>query len=94
MVYEDDLVAAFDDTNPQAPVHTLVIPKKHYQNIIDDVPAETLAAMVNGIKEVVGIKDLGNGFRIISNKGDDAGQTVDHFHIHVLGGTNMGESLL
>lgn len=93
-VFEDDDVIAFDDMNPQAPVHTLVIPKKHYENIIDDVPAETLGAMANAIKEVAGIKELGNGFRIISNKGADAGQTVNHFHIHVLGGKDMGEGLV
>lgn len=93
-VYEDDLVIAFDDMNPQAPVHTLVIPKKHYENIIDDVPAETLYAMTGAIKEVAGIKNLANGFRVISNKGADAGQTVNHFHMHVLGGKDMGEGLV
>ena len=49
VVYEDDLVIAFDDLNPQAPVHTLVIPKAHHENIIDGVPAETLAAMTHAV---------------------------------------------
>ncbi|WP_308616697.1 histidine triad nucleotide-binding protein [uncultured Enorma sp.] len=94
VVYEDELVIAFDDLSPQAPVHTLVIPKEHYQDITDGVPAETLAAMVHAIGEVAKAKGLGTGFRVISNKGADAGQTVMHFHIHVLGGEPLGENLI
>lgn len=94
VVYEDDTVIAFEDLNPQAPVHVLVIPKKHYDNVIDDVPAQTLAAMTHAISEVARIKGLDDGFRIISNKGAAAGQTVMHFHIHVLGGKELGERLL
>ena len=94
IVYEDDEVIAFDDTNPQAPVHTLVIPKKHYQDITDDVPAETLAAMTHAVGEVARIKGLDDGFRVISNKGPAAGQTVMHFHMHVLGGRDLGEGLV
>lgn len=94
VVYEDELVIAFDDLSPQAPVHTLVIPKEHYQDITDGVPAETLAAMVYAIGEVAKAKGLGAGFRVISNKGADAGQTVMHFHIHVLGGEPLGENLI
>lgn len=94
VVYEDDLVIAFDDLNPQAPVHTLVIPKGHYENAIDDVPAEVLAAMMHAVKEVARIKGLDDGFRLISNKGEAAGQTVMHFHMHVLGGKPLGEGLI
>lgn len=94
VVYEDELVIAFDDLSPQAPVHTLVIPKEHYQDITDGVPAETLAAMVHAIGEVAKAKDLDAGFRVISNKGADAGQTVMHFHMHVLGGEPLGENLI
>lgn len=93
-VYEDDQVIAFDDLNPQAPVHTLVIPKKHYADITDGVPAETLAAMTSAIAKVADAKGLGGGFRVISNKGVDAGQTVMHFHMHVLGGKPLGEGLI
>ena len=93
-VFEDDQVIAFDDLNPQAPVHTLVIPKKHYRDITDGVPAETLAAMTHAIGEVARIKGLDNGFRVISNKGEAAGQTVMHFHMHVLGGKDLGEGLI
>lgn len=93
-VYEDDEVIAFDDLNPQAPVHTLVIPKKHYANICDGVPAKTLAAMVHAIDEVAQVKGLDKGFRVITNTGADAGQTVLHFHMHVLGGRDLGEGLV
>lgn len=94
IVYEDDLVIAFDDLNPQAPVHTLVIPKAHHESIIDDVPAEVLAAMAHAVSEVARIKGLEEGFRVISNKGEAAGQTVMHLHLHVLGGKSLGESLI
>lgn len=93
-VYEDDQVIAFDDLNPQAPVHTLVIPKAHYADITDGVPAETLAAMAGAISKVAEAKGLGDGFRVISNKGEAAGQTVLHFHMHVLGGKPLGEGLV
>ena len=90
VVYEDDQVIAFDDLNPQAPVHTLVIPKKHYSDIADNVPAETMGAMAHAIQEVAKAKGLEDGFRVISNKGVNAGQTVMHFHMHVLGGKKLG----
>ena len=94
-VYEDDLVCAFRDMNPQAPVHDLVVPKDHYDNLVDDVPAETLAALAHGVDEVAkrtGIRE--SGFRVIANTGDAAGQTVHHLHLHVLGGEGLGEGLL
>ena len=94
IVFEDDFVAAFEDANPQAPVHVLVVPKAHYENIIDNVPAETLAAMANAVKEVARIKGLDEGFRVITNKGEAAGQTVMHLHWHVLGGKTLGEGLV
>ena len=94
-IYEDDLVCAFRDMNPQAPTHVLVVPKDHYQNIVDDVPGETLAAMAHAVDEVAkseGVRDA--GFRVIANTGDAAGQTVHHLHWHVLGGRNLGEGLV
>lgn len=94
VVYEDDEVIAFDDLAPQAPVHTLVIPKDHYANIIDGVPADVLAAMVNAVSEVARAKGLDDGFRVIANTGEVAGQTVHHFHMHVLGGKPLGENLV
>ncbi|MGN0076675.1 MAG: histidine triad nucleotide-binding protein [Parafannyhessea sp.] len=94
-VYEDDLVCAFKDMNPQAPVHVLVVPKDHYDNLIDDVPGEVLAAMAHAVKEVA--KKTGidkEGFRVIANTGAAAGQTVMHLHLHVLGGKKLGEKIL
>ena len=94
-LYEDDNVVAFRDTNPQAPVHVLVVPKAHHQNFVDDVPAETLASMERAVKAVterLGIAE--RGFRCIMNTGEDGGQTVMHLHMHVLGGTKLSEGLL
>ncbi len=93
--YEGDPVVAFRDLNPQAPVHVLVVPKAHHENFVDDVPAETLAAMeraVASVAEQTGIKD--SGFRCIMNTGAAAGQTVMHLHMHVLGGRSLGEGLV
>ena len=78
-VYEDDLVCAFKDLSPQAPVHVLVIPK----------------AMFDAVAEVARTTGVdATGFRCIANTGADAGQTVPHAHIHVLGGAPLGESLV
>jgi len=93
-VYEDDLVTAFRDMNPQAPTHVLVVPKAHYANIVDGVPAETLAAMAHAVDEVAkseGIRE--SGFRVVANTGDDAGQTVHHLHWHVMGGTRLKDGM-
>jgi histidine triad (HIT) family protein len=95
LVYEDELVAAFKDFNPQAPVHVLVVPKKHYANLVDDVPAEVLKAMADAVKVVTEQEGIAeSGFRVIMNTGDAAGQTVHHLHMHVLGGKDLGEGLV
>ncbi len=94
-VYEDDNVVAFKDLNPQAPVHVLVVPKKHYANIIDGVPAATLESMTKAAHAIALANGLDqSGFRCIMNTGADAGQTVMHLHMHVLGGAKLGEGLL
>ncbi len=95
LIYENELAAAFADANPQAPVHVLVVPKDHYANIIDGIPADVLAAMVDAVDHVARLKGLDKaGFRTIMNTGEAAGQTVNHVHMHVLGGTTLGEGLL
>lgn len=94
VVYEDDDVIAFDDLNPQAPVHTLVVPKRHFENIVDGVPGDVLAAMAHAVGEVARAKGLTDGFRVITNTGAAAGQTVMHLHWHVLGGRDLGEGLV
>ena len=83
-LYEDDLVVAFPDINPLTPTHVLVVPKKHYENITDNVPAETLAAIAHAVKvvaEQTGIDKT--GFRCITNTGDDGGQSVHLSLIHI-----------
>lgn len=91
-VYENDLVYAFEDINPMMPVHTLIIPKNHYDNIAEDIPAEELAALMQAVKTVAEIKDIKeSGFRTIINTNDDAYQTVHHLHVHVLGGEKMND---
>ncbi len=95
VVFENDDVIAFEDLNPQAPVHVLVVPKAHHANILDGVSAAELAAVVEAIGEVARAKGLSErGFRVIANTGADAGQTVEHLHFHVLGGTTLGEGLI
>lgn len=95
VVYEDDTVIAFRDLNPQAPVHVLVVPKRHFDSIIDDVPADVHAALIHAVSEVTRVCGIDkSGFRLIANTGEAAGQTVKHLHIHVLGGMPLGEGLL
>ncbi len=94
-VYEDDRVVAFDDANPQAPVHVLVVPREHYANVGDAVPEALLGhllAVASLVAERTGIAE--DGYRIIINTGRDAGQTVLHLHLHVLGGVRMEEGML
>jgi histidine triad (HIT) family protein len=88
-VYEDDDVLAFDDLEPLMPVHTLIIPKDHYRDLSDDVPAETLGKLFSKVGLVAGMKDLSNGYRVLVNTGEDASQSVKHLHVHILGGGLM-----
>lgn len=95
VVYEDDMVLAFDDLSPQAPVHTLVIPKAHYENMSDDVPFEVMGAVFSAVAKVAAIKGVDkSGYRVISNNGPDATQTVAHMHVHVLGGVRMSHGMV
>lgn len=92
VVYEDDYVVAFEDLNPMMPVHTLIIPKDHYDNIADGIPDETMVALMQAVGKVADLKGIRkSGFRIIANTGDDACQTVHHVHVHVLGGAPMND---
>jgi len=97
-VYENDKVLCFNDINPAAPVHVLVIPKKHYDDIRDIANAadgaEYLSAVSKAIDEVAKIKGLDSGFRVINNCGEDGGQTVKHVHFHVVGGVKLNEHIL
>lgn len=91
-VYEDDAVLAFEDLNPMMPVHTLIIPKEHYDNIADGIPDETMARLMQTVGTVADLKGIReSGFRVIINTNDDACQTVHHVHVHVLGGSAMND---
>ena len=91
-LYEDERVVAFRDLNPMAPTHVLVVPKAHHDNVVDGVPAETLASMVAAVDAVAKAEGLDkSGFRVVMNTGADAGQAVNHLHMHVLGGRRLGD---
>ena len=90
-VYEDDDIYAFRDINPEAPCHVLVIPKKHIGSM-DEVTPENSAVIAKIFEKIPEIAKLGgatNGYRVISNCGADAGQSVHHLHFHVIGGTEL-----
>ena len=86
-VYEDDLVLAFYDIDPQAPVHFLVIPKKHIKSVdeIDPNNSEIVAHIFEVISKLAKELDLANGYRVVTNCGEDGGQSVGHLHFHILG---------
>jgi histidine triad (HIT) family protein len=89
-VYEDANTFAFVDTNPQAPTHLLIVPKKHYADVVDIASdAEASAGFVAGIRGLVEQQGLAH-FRTVVNRGADVGQTVFHLHAHVLAGRPMG----
>jgi len=92
VVYEDEHIFAFDDINPQAPVHTLIIPKDHYASL-QDIPEDKLdfiSYLFSKIREIAQKKGLAeSGFRIVLNTGRDSGQDVFHIHFHLLGGRRM-----
>lgn len=90
-VYEDDSVLAFKDINPNAPIHVLVVPKNHIDSI-DSVDLENIdivSKAIATIPEVAKACGLENGYRVITNVGEDGGQTVKHLHFHILGGEKL-----
>jgi histidine triad (HIT) family protein len=91
IVYEDADVLAFRDLSPQAPTHLLVIPKRHVASLNDigDADGALLGAMMLAAKKVATTAGLSRGYRIVTNCGADAGQSVAHVHLHVLGGRPM-----
>ena len=94
-VYEDDSVLAFDDIAPQAPVHTLIIPREHSAHLGDSVPGATLQALLAAVPLVAERKGVSeSGYRVIINTGPDARQSVSHLHVHVLGGQAMTEGMV
>ena len=95
-VYEDDEILAFKDINPMAPVHILVIPKKHYNDIseITEEDVKIIAKIhlvINKIAKEQGIAE--SGYRIVTNCKEDSGQEVKHLHFHLLGGKKLGTKM-
>ena len=90
-VYEDDLVLAFRDIAPQAPTHILVIPKQHLDscNAVTAENSAVVAHIFQVIPQIAKAEGLVNGYRVVSNCGSDAGQTVPHLHFHILGGKQL-----
>ena len=90
-VYEDEKILAFRDIAPQAPCHVLVIPKAHIADV-NGITAENSAVVAHifqVIPQIAKAEGLENGYRIVSNCGPDAGQTVQHLHFHILGGKQL-----
>ena len=86
--YEDDEILAFEDINPQAPTHILIIPKKHFEQVADisETDAELIGKLVLIARKLAAKKKLEKGYRIVINNGPLAGQAVFHLHLHLLGG--------
>ena len=94
-VYEDDCAYAFRDINPQAPVHILIVPKEHIPSV-DGITSENsavVARIFEAIPKIAAQENLGGGYRVISNCGDNACQSVKHLHFHIVGGAQLSEQM-
>mgnify|MGYP001623621944 FL=1 len=96
-VYEDEEILAFKDINPAAPIHILVIPKKHIASLVDmkegdEILISKIYTVINKIAQDIGIDK--KGFRVIVNCGEDGGQEVAHLHFHLLAGKKLGEKIV
>ena len=96
IVYENDDILAFRDINPVAPVHILVIPKKHLSSVLDlseedEMLVGKIYTIINEITRKEGIDE--SGFRIVVNCGEDGGQEVKHLHFHIIGGKKLGTKI-
>ncbi len=94
-VYEDSEILAFRDINPQAPTHILVIPKQHIGSVseINENNSAIVSHIFVKIAEIAAKENLTNGYRVVSNVGEDGGQTVHHLHFHILGGEKLSEKM-
>ena len=96
IVYEDEEILAFRDINPVAPVHVLVIPKKHISSLVDLKPEdETLVGRIYSVINKIAKQEniFESGFRVVVNCGEDGGQEVKHLHFHLIGGKKLGTKL-
>ncbi|HEY1744183.1 MAG TPA: histidine triad nucleotide-binding protein [Granulicella sp.] len=91
-LHEDEVVLAFPDISPQAPVHVLLIPKQHLTSHAHATAGDTamLGHLLAAAGEVAQAQGLGKGYRLVINTGSDGGQTVEHLHVHLLGGRHLG----
>lgn len=87
-VYQDERVYAFADISPKAPVHVLIVPREHIASLAESTPAQNalLGHLMTVAAEIARNKGLVKGYRVVVNTGEDGGQTVDHLHLHLLGG--------
>ena len=94
-VFEDDMILAFKDINPVAPVHTVIVPKKHIDsaNGVNAENSKYVSHIFEKIPEIARLQGI-DSYRIINNCGEDAGQTVMHLHFHLVGGTKLGEKIV
>ena len=94
-VYEDEKILAFKDVNPQAPVHILVVPKEHIQSVdeINGSNSNIVSAIFEKIPQIAKDAGLTNGYRVITNCGPDACQSVKHLHFHILGGAQLADKM-
>ena len=97
IVYEDEEILAFKDINPVTPIHILVIPKKHIESVSklteqDELLIGKIFTVINKIAKTEEFEQ--NGFRVVSNCGEDAGQEVKHLHFHILAGKKMGTKII
>ena len=94
-LYEDEAVYAFADINPQAPIHALVVPKKHIPSAdaISEDNAEEVGKIFCAIPKIAASLGLTNGYRVITNVGEDGCQSVKHLHFHLLGGAKLPENM-
>lgn len=90
-IYEDEEIFAFNDIDPKAPFHVLIIPKKHITSLEDCYEEDILllGKMLIKVKDIAKLAGITNGYRLVSNCGEDGFQTVEHFHLHLLGGRPM-----
>lgn len=96
-VYEDEYVYAFNDINPVAPVHVIVIPKQHIEsaNEINDVNSLEVQKVFEAIPKIAKILKISEeGYRVMTNIGENGGQTVKHLHFHIIGGKKLGDKLV
>lgn len=97
VVYEDEEIIAFKDIQPAAPVHILIIPKKHIPSLVqlekeDEQLVGKIYTVINEVAHLVGVKE--KGYRVIVNCGKDGGQEVQHLHFHLLAGKQLGEKIV